>query len=165
MAKKQKPKPPARGEEESVSLRLPANTSAPIPTKQVPILCRPNRPPRCPLGTDMFSNQAWQEIARSLRLSGQEIQIVHGMFDDHTEAAIAANLKISPHTVHTHCERLYRKLGVSGRVKLALRVMNEYIVLTRATGTILPPLCANFAAGRCRCAPLKFCPPEIRLLQ
>jgi len=97
----------------------------------------------------MFSNQAWQEIARSLRLSGQEIQIVHGMFDDHTEAAIAANLKISPHTVHTHCERLYRKLGVSGRVKLALRVMNEYIVLTRATGTFLPPLCANFAAGRC----------------
>ena len=74
----------------------------------------------------MFTEQAWREIARSLRLSGQQIQIVKGIFDDHTEFAIAENLKVSPHTVHTHFERLYRKVGVTGRVKLALRVIAEY---------------------------------------
>jgi DNA-binding CsgD family transcriptional regulator len=97
----------------------------------------------------MFSQQAWKAIASSLKLSGQHLQIVKGMLNDHSEAAIADDLKISPHTVHTHCERLYRKLGVTGRVKLVLRVMDEYIALTLAPGTILPPLCADFAAGRC----------------
>jgi len=97
----------------------------------------------------MFSELAWGQIARSLKLSGQELQVVRGIFDDRIEEAIADNLKVSPHTVHTYCERLYRKLGVTGRVRLALRVMDEYIALTLAPGTILPPLCANFAAGRC----------------
>ena len=101
------------------------------------------------MGADIFSQQAWEEIARSLKLSGRHFQVVRGMFNDHTEAAIADDLKVSPYTVHTYSERLYRKLGVTGRVRLALRVMEEYIVLTSDPKTILPPLCANFAAGRC----------------
>ena len=75
----------------------------------------------------MFSKPAWQEIARSLKLSGQELQIVRGVFDDYTEFAIASNLQVSPHTVHTHCERLYRKLAVTDRVKLVLRIMDEFL--------------------------------------
>ena len=102
----------------------------------------------------MFSELAWGQIARSLRLSGQELQVVRGIFDDLTEAAIADHLNVSPHTVHTHCERLYRKLGVTGRVKLALRVVDEYIVLTLTPGTLLPPLCANFSASRCPLRPI-----------
>jgi hypothetical protein len=97
----------------------------------------------------MFSQQAWGAIARSLKLSGQHLQVVKGMFNDHTDAAIADDLKISPHTVHTYIERLYHRLGVTGRVKLVLRVMDEYNALTLAPGTILPPLCAVFSAGRC----------------
>src|SRR5664280_1341436 len=62
---------------------------------------------RCPLGAAMFSERAWQEIARSLKLSGQGLQIARGVFDDYTEFAIANNLNVSPHTVHTHCGRLY----------------------------------------------------------
>jgi DNA-binding NarL/FixJ family response regulator len=104
---------------------------------------------RCPLGAVMLSEQAWQEIARSLKLSGQELQIVRGVFDDCTEFAIADNLNVSPHTVHTHCERLYHKLAVTDRVKLVLRVMDEFLALTAASGTSLPPICANWAAGRC----------------
>ena len=97
----------------------------------------------------MFSEHAWQEIARNLNLSGQELQIVRGVFDDCTEGTIASNLHISPHTVHTHCERLYRKLAVTDRVKLVLRVMYEFIALTVAPGSTLPPICANRTAGRC----------------
>lgn len=59
----------------------------------------------------ILSAQAWQQLARSLRLTKREIQIVRGIFDDQTELAIAANLGISTHTVHTHVERLHRKRG------------------------------------------------------
>ena len=97
----------------------------------------------------MFSEQAWSEIARSLRLSPRELQILRGIFDDHTEFAIAANLGISPHTVHTHVDRVHRKLAVVDRVTLILRVMDEFFLLTLAPGSGLPSICANRAAGRC----------------
>ena len=97
----------------------------------------------------MLSDQAWQEIARSLALSARELQIVRGIFDDHTDFAIAADLGISPHTVHTHIERLHHKLSVADRVELVLRVMQEFVALTIAAGTVLPPICADRAAGRC----------------
>jgi len=104
---------------------------------------------RCPLGAAMFSEEAWGKIAQSLRLSGRELQIVRGVFDDETEFAIARNLNLSPHTVHTHCERLYHKLAVTDRVKLVLRVTNEFIGLTFAPESELPPICANRTAGSC----------------
>lgn len=104
---------------------------------------------RCPLGAAMFSERAWQEIARSLKLSGRELQIVRKVFDDHTEFTIAADLGVSPHTIHTYCERLYRKLAVTDRVKLVLRITDEFLALTVASGSVLPPICANRTAGRC----------------
>jgi DNA-binding NarL/FixJ family response regulator len=58
------------------------------------------------------------------------LQIVRAVFDDQTEYAIAADLGISPHTVHTHFERLHRKLAVSDRVQLVLRVTEASLVLT-----------------------------------
>ena len=64
----------------------------------------------------MLSKQAWAQISRSLALSARERQILRGIFDDRTEFAIAANLGISPHTVHSHIERLYHKLAVTDRV-------------------------------------------------
>ena len=97
----------------------------------------------------MFSDEAWAEIAGSLRLSGQELRIVRGVFDDLTESAIADGMNVSPHTVHTHSERLYRKLGGTDRIKLVLRVMERYVALTLSADNELPPLCANFAGGRC----------------
>lgn len=102
----------------------------------------------------MFTEQAWGEIARSLMLSARELQIVRGVFDDHTQFAIAANLGISSHTVHTHVERLYHKLAVADRVGLILRVTNEFLRLTAAPDSILSSICANRTAGRC---PLHAC--------
>jgi DNA-binding NarL/FixJ family response regulator len=101
------------------------------------------------LGAAMFSKRAWDEIARSLKLSGRELQIIKDVFDDRTESAIAAHYDVSPHTVHTYCERLYHKLAVTDRVKLVLRITDEFLALTDASGSILPPICANWAAGRC----------------
>ena len=97
----------------------------------------------------MLSEQAWTEIARSLALSPREVQVLRGVFDDRTEFAIAADLSISPHTVHSHIERLYHKLAVADRVELILLVMNEFLRLTVANGSTLPPICAKRAAGDC----------------
>jgi DNA-binding CsgD family transcriptional regulator len=97
----------------------------------------------------MLSDQAWREIARSLTLSARELQIVRGVFDDHTDFAIAADLGISPHTVHTHIERLHHKLAVADRVELVLRVTAEFLTLTAAPDSTLPSVCANRTAGRC----------------
>ncbi|HEY7322383.1 MAG TPA: helix-turn-helix transcriptional regulator [Candidatus Binatia bacterium] len=80
----------------------------------------------------ILSHDAWKTIAKSLRISDRELQIIQGIFDDRKELAIADELKISMHTVHTHLERLYRKLGVSSRVALVLYVLSEYL-------SLLPP--------------------------
>jgi DNA-binding CsgD family transcriptional regulator len=45
---------------------------------------------------------------------------------------IADHLGISPHTVHTHIERLYRKVGVASRVSLVRRVFVEYLSTVKA---------------------------------
>lgn len=111
-----------------------------------------------PPGSLVLSEQAWKEIARSLKLSGQELQIVRRVFGDHTELAIAGQLGISSHTVHTHCERLYRKLKVTDRVQLVLRIVDELLALTVAPGSALPSICATRTAGRCplQCRASKF---------
>jgi DNA-binding CsgD family transcriptional regulator len=97
----------------------------------------------------MLSDLAWREIARSLHLSMRELQVVRATFDDRKESAIAADLGISPRTVHTHIERLHRKLEVADRLQLVLRIMHEFLRLTISPQGNLPPICANAAAGCC----------------
>src|SRR5438046_2895378 len=100
-------------------------------------------------GSAILSDRVWSEIARSLRFTTRELQIVRGVFDDRTEFAIAADLGISPHTVHTHLERLRHKLAVVDRTSLVLQVVKEFLKLTDAPGSMLPPLCGWRAAGLC----------------
>jgi DNA-binding NarL/FixJ family response regulator len=97
----------------------------------------------------MLSEQAWGEIACSLKLSTRELQIVRGIFDGCKEFAIAADLGLSPNTIHTHSGRLYRKLGVTDRAMLVRRIYEKFIALTVAPGSALPPItCAKLTAGR-----------------
>jgi DNA-binding CsgD family transcriptional regulator len=85
-----------------------------------------------PADSALLSEEQWAEATRVLHLSGRELQIVRGVFDNHKEAAIAADLGIAPRTVDTHLERLYRKLTVTTRVALVLRVV---AVVIKASGT------------------------------
>lgn len=87
---------------------------------------------RHPPGSGVFADCAWDGIAEGLGLSGRELELVRGVFDDRTDFAIAKGLGISPHTVHTHFQRLYVKLGVTNRVQLVLRVTNEFFALNMA---------------------------------
>jgi DNA-binding CsgD family transcriptional regulator len=80
-----------------------------------------------PLGRAVFPDDVWRDLAKELRLSGRESEILLGIFDDQKESSIAATLGISTHTVHSHLERLYRKLRVSSRVTLVVRVFVAYL--------------------------------------
>jgi len=77
---------------------------------------------------------SWQSIVRSLGLSDREAQVASLILgDDSCESAIAASLSISPHTVHTHLERLYRKLRVTSRCQVVSRIFQQYVNQEAAT--------------------------------
>lgn len=101
------------------------------------------------LGSRMLSERAWAEIARSLSLSACELLVVRGVFDDCLELIIAADLGISPLTVHTDIESLLHKLAVADRGELILRVTDQFLALTASPQSVLPSICANRTAGRC----------------
>ena len=79
--------------------------------------------------TTLLNENAWVAIRNSLRLSARELEIVTCLIEDglDTEAEIASALGISHHTVHTHLERLYKKIGVANRSHLIRRVLAEYV--------------------------------------
>ena len=92
----------------------------------------PNRKQLLELGQRIFSNEEWLHISQSLHLSPREFQIVQRVFDGETELAIARNLEISSHTVHTYIGRLYRKLGVCSRCELIVQVFADYVAQRRS---------------------------------
>jgi DNA-binding NarL/FixJ family response regulator len=99
--------------------------------------------------SSMLSGAAWVAIAGSFDLSKRQIEIIHAVLDDATEYTIGQDLGISLHTVHTHLERIYHKLGVHDRIELVLRVLAEFLRLTADAGSGLPPICGRRAAGEC----------------
>jgi len=86
-------------------------------------------------GRDLFTAQEWDAICARAGLSPREVEIVKLVFDDLKESAIADALGVSPHTVHTHLERLYRKLGISGRCAAVVRV---FAVFRDLQGPVAP---------------------------
>jgi DNA-binding CsgD family transcriptional regulator len=81
-----------------------------------------------------LKDDAWAAIGDSLRLSGRERQIVTCVVEAglDTDDEIGCRLGMSPHTVHTHLERLYKKIGVASRSHLILRVFAEYVRFSTA---------------------------------
>ena len=69
----------------------------------------------------------WSSIARALGLSGRELDVVRCILDGRSEESTARALGISSHTVHTHIDRLHRKLQVGNRAELILRIFAEYV--------------------------------------
>ena len=102
------------------------------------------------LGAAILSDHAWSEIAKALGITKREIQIVQGVFDNKHEVDIAERFKISPHTVHMHLNRLFKKLTVTSRTELVLRTVEQLVALTLSETAVLPPICPRHHAGRCR---------------
>ena len=100
-------------------------------------------------GRSLFNAAVWSCIARRLSLSERELQIVQGVFDDAHQDAIAKELGISSHTVHTHLERLYHKLHVTSRVELVVHIAECHVLLCQEPDSPVPPLCHRRVAGEC----------------
>lgn len=79
----------------------------------------------------ILTESEWLEISSRLHLSARESQIVRLMLCSLLQSSIAKRLRISPHTVHTHVDRVYRKVRVSGRCELVLKVLETHVELTR----------------------------------
>jgi DNA-binding CsgD family transcriptional regulator len=87
---------------------------------------------RAGFGRSLLSASAWLHLRAAFGLSSREIQIAQGMFEDQKEDAIAAEMGISPHTVNTYVQRLYRKLDVCSRVQLIVCLMAAHLALSTA---------------------------------
>jgi DNA-binding CsgD family transcriptional regulator len=91
----------------------------------------------------------WSKISARLKLSGRECEIAQGVVEDLKEFAIAMRLGVSPHTVRTHLERMYRKLGVNSRVELVVLIYNTRLAMSREFDSGIGPVCAKRDAGQC----------------
>ena len=112
-------------------------------------------------GASLLTDHAWLEIASTLGITKREMQIVQSVFDNQHEPAIAKRFKISPHTVHMHLNRLFKKLNVTSRTELVLRIVEQMVTLTLSETAVLPPICPRHHTGRCclRNAPTKLAKP------
>lgn len=74
-----------------------------------------------------------------LGLTARELVVLQQLADGGTALAIAHRLGVSPRTVHTHLEHVYRKLGVRDRMRAVL-VAQELglVVVDRRTPRSLP---------------------------
>jgi DNA-binding NarL/FixJ family response regulator len=79
------------------------------------------------LGRRLIAQPAWEVLRVQLQLSPREMQIAQGVFDSQKERCIAFELGISPHTVNTYLQRMYRKMGVSNRTQLVLHVLAAHM--------------------------------------
>jgi len=76
----------------------------------------------CPL-----PREAWPRIAAAFHLTEREVEVVRGLFEGDRQGMIARRLGISAHTVHTHLGRVYKKLEVTNRSGLFLRVFSAFV--------------------------------------
>lgn len=91
----------------------------------------------------------WSLIAARLKLSGRECEIAQGVVEDLKEFAIALRLGVSPHTVRTHLERMYRKLDVNSRVELVVLIYNTRLAMSHELDSGVGPVCGRHDAGQC----------------
>lgn len=88
-------------------------------------------------------------VSRRLGLSEREGQIVGAILTSTKELTIARRIGMSPHTLRTHVERLYRKLRVSTRLELVVRLYETYFDLLLEPDSPLAPICGCRVAGQC----------------
>ncbi|MBE0427791.1 MAG: response regulator transcription factor [Nitrospirae bacterium] len=68
---------------------------------------------------------------KNVNLARREREIVQHICQGYRNKEIAQKLNISEQTVKSHCNRIYRKLGVSDRLQLALYTCRIWPVSTR----------------------------------
>ena len=81
------------------------------------------------LSPDGIDSSICLTISELLGLSPREFQLTQAIFDGMGESEMAQALRISPNTVSCYLGRIYRKVGVSGRVQLVVRIIEKFAEL------------------------------------
>lgn len=79
--------------------------------------------------TAFFSTTEWDALRHAAALSSRQSEISLLILANLSEAQIAASLEVSSHTVHSHLERLYRKMKVRSRSELLVELFRTYVRL------------------------------------
>jgi len=61
-------------------------------------------------------------------LTKREREVLQGIASGLSEKKLAVSLSVSPHTIHTHIKKVYRKLQVNTRAEAVLKARNKGIV-------------------------------------
>lgn len=61
-------------------------------------------------------------------LTKREKEVLQGVASGFSEKKLAESLSVSPHTIHTHIKKIYRKLQVNSRAEAVLKARNKGIV-------------------------------------
>jgi DNA-binding NarL/FixJ family response regulator len=62
--------------------------------------------------------QPHESMLLPVNLSERELEVARELHDGQTRNEIAGKLGLSPHTVHAHCKRIFRKLGIGRAAEL-----------------------------------------------
>jgi DNA-binding CsgD family transcriptional regulator len=92
----------------------------------------------CKRPPDVLSVAQWTAIVETLRLSNREAQIVREACYDESVLGIAARLRISPHTVHTHTGRLFRKLNVNSLAQAIALAFATHVMIELDLEGLIP---------------------------
>jgi DNA-binding CsgD family transcriptional regulator len=85
-----------------------------------------------PTEEPFLSTSEQAELWCFFKLSPREAEIVRLMLLNYSELQVSRQLKISTHTVHSHMERIYRKMHVHGRCELVVTLFKVYVSLRGA---------------------------------
>jgi len=69
--------------------------------------------------------------ARGLTLTNRELEVLRLLAEGMSQAEIATSLYISPRTVATHTERIFKKLGVHSRARAIAFAYREHVLTSR----------------------------------
>ena len=76
----------------------------------------------------------------AFRSHAQPILLSQDFESSMLDSRIAKRFKISSHTVHMHLNRLFKKLSVTSRTELVLRIVEQMVTLTLSETAVLPPI-------------------------
>jgi len=71
--------------------------------------------------------ESLEDVRSRLGLSPREFEIALLLVAGHTEKGTAKALQSRPATVHSHVERIYRKVGVGSRTGLVSKLFEAYL--------------------------------------
>ena len=80
---------------------------------------------------DLFTAEEWKVLASRLELTPRQAQIARWVCRGYATAGVAEQLGVSPETVRTHSQALFKKLDIHDRVGVPVRLVLAHRTLRR----------------------------------